>query len=938
MPDSENLSYNHDFKSELNSILDKIQEKVNVGKSIETVFFEVLNDMAGYFRSIKFIKYINIFNNVGANEIGNVEFYADFIHTDKGTKKVIAPGKKLITNKRSEIDIGKGNRLFEKSMLTIGKLLRKNREFGESYEYIRITKKHARLEKNWDYFSIRYFFSQSDREYYEHNGINVFFKKEPEAQKHFEDWLHNLNTCYDANDNGVTNFIFFIGPTYYGRNDSLEQELEKYVVSANIGIANTGQKQTILSFLKYFGVFIRQISYNLSKDIDNYQKRYSSVKASIAQVMARNMSHNLSSHVLSNLIRDGVYEKLRDEEINKTLNSFVSDKEICCEGKNLQLPFFFQYLKNRMDYLSEVTFSVSNMLTTKMMYRDVLMELDRVRILLNYISGIAEFKYRIEAYYNGINLKTNDIGVSFVSDILGCQAFYNIIENVIRNTAKHANNKDGITTFTINFKDIYNCYAVKSVDEYYCVEIDNGVIEDRIEELVKQQNRRLNESILDEHYELRDHNLGLLEMEASAAFLRQIDLPEIESDNYYIDDNNNYYHERDGIKRLNIIKAFKTDKGALGYRFFIKKPKEFLFIGNWKGIGEDRQKRLVNYGVQFLSEGEFDKSMDEKTSFSHRFVIYRDDIANDVKDKLSEDNDCKTLLPIRKLCVSSNEAKEIMDKINRNHDKNIVGLLNEFAWTHYYDKSGGVIVGANVNRSKTSVCDQLIFLNHANNGSHSGTVGLKSENHELWVENLSSYTMSKLPSFAELSTIREGRRETQLQAYLNNIQENKQIKSELLEAYRNKVLVLDERIQKFSIESTEGSSNRLSGPIPCSALYASTNVLIPKTPLDPTNFEDNAIADLVTFVKNNINGSFVLVHYGVLERIYKDENIILDQLKEWSAVAKRVVITSGRGSHSLPLPTSVCYANLSSVLSAFCFNRNKLLINNLINQSRRKHE
>ena len=85
-----------------------------------------------------------------------------------------------------------------------------------------------------------------------------------------------------------------------------------------------------------------------------------------------------------------------------------------------------------MDYLSEVTFSVSNMLTTKMMYRDVLMELDRVRILLNYISGIAEFKYRIEAYYNGINLKTNDIGVSFVSDILGCQAFYNIIENVIR--------------------------------------------------------------------------------------------------------------------------------------------------------------------------------------------------------------------------------------------------------------------------------------------------------------------------------------------------------------------------------------------------------------------------------------------------------------------------------------------------------------------------
>jgi len=75
-----------------------------------------------------------------------------------------------------------------------------------------------------------------------------------------------------------------------------------------------------------------------------------------------------------------------------------------------------------------------------------------------------------------------------------------------------------------------------------------------------------------------------------------------------------------------------------------------------------------------------------------------------------------------------------------------------------------------------------------------------------------------------------------------------------------------------------------------------------------------------------------------MERIYGKENgnkVINQRLEEWSKKL-RVVVTSGRGKHSLEaLPKSVCYLNLSSVLKAFKEDRNKYSIHYILNQARR---
>ncbi len=68
------------------------------------------------------------------------------------------------------------------------------------------------------------------------------------------------------------------------------------------------------------------------------------------------------------------------------------------------------------------------------------------------------------------------------NDVLGCQAFYNIIENVIRNTAKHATNTSiPIKEFTINFREIGEEEMMEfdlwhEVQSLYYVEIyDNSI-------------------------------------------------------------------------------------------------------------------------------------------------------------------------------------------------------------------------------------------------------------------------------------------------------------------------------------------------------------------------------------------------------------------------------------------------------------------------------
>lgn len=777
-------------------------------------------------------------------------------------------------------------------------------------------------------------------------------------------------------------------------------------------------------------------------------------QAAISQVMARNMRHNIGSHVLNNftdsktlsniglqgkILRsnsyDGMQYSSQNSDVKKVVKAIVRyfsdilliyqpamtlqtiaqqlnkhlDLEAVLEKVKMNYPFgqelmpvnqiayFNNYLNCRMDFLSELTFGIATMQTSRKVYSEVFKELDRVRLLLNHISGIVDFKYSIDFQYNNNSLtNANDKLVAFPSDLLGCQALYNIIENIIRNTAKHCHYKPKKTVFTIKFKDIPT--LPEEINDnpnlLYCVEITDGIningivgkltadekieyckyIEKketeidwgnlpRIDWLVDNQNIKLNQSVLGKDKQLRSNSLGLLEMEASAAFLRQIELYEIESDDYQILPDDSIYNKNS--LKLNIIKAYKAGDSqngySLGYRIFLKKPQEMLFVGNWK-LGEDEindfsiKLKLLYLGIWFRQESDFLSELDKGTNFNHQFVLHDGNAQDERLKNLLNLNGGKnagalslrTRLPLRIIDLKKSNTKfiKLLKDLNYNNLEKEVWL----EWIRIINSNNSEIIIHNGYDS--SKCDhiQIILFDHTPKISvwEAALTAASNAVKPFWMDALKSNGQSKLPDY---QSIVKGRFSSYIAEIMSNgnaesDQNKKLIRWKIYEAYKRKVIVIDERIQNFSAQD-------YGNGILMFQIYERSGVILPprdveiqfndtlkgKIYLDGMNYDDNLVGLIECFIEENIktDADFLLIHYGILERMYKnqDSDKISEKLRHWSEYI-RVIVTSGRGKQSLNLPPEVCYINFSSITYAFMDNtRNKYSINYLLNQARR---
>ena len=233
-------------------------------------------------------------------------------------------------------------------------------------------------------------------------------------------------------------------------------------------------------------------------------------------------------------------------------------------------------------------------------------------------------------------------------------------------------------------------------------------------------------------------------------------------------------------------------------------------------------------------------------------------------------------------------------------------------------------------------CKQVVFHNHLYSMEDWENVikGMNEKNKgKITVEPLSSAAQRKLPYFDIY--------QSSLDNYVTEIQDNDKyfVTQQLIEAYFNKVIVIDERIQKFASAPffTNGNETLYQRDI-----FDHINVLMPKAEevdLNNESLSDEYIQRIEEFITENIPESeFLVVHYGLFERIYGKENhneMLNSKLLEWSKLIRTIVVT-GRGQHTLEgLPEAVNYLNLSSLLDAFRDNRNKYSINYILNQTRR---
>ena len=906
-------------------------------KSFNGTLYNSLRWFKNYLMSTRFgfVQCLHIFNNIGEDQPFNINIYVDYIN-------------RIVTDERP--DENKDNPVFDKDSLIY--ILKNNKQefapVGSIVEYC-CYKSEPVLPQFYPIIR-NHNDGPIDRPIGE--SIHLLGKLGDSDTNEIidakKDYFMALNSY---SDDAITNF-FYIGN--YG-----EKMDHDYSLWANVGINNTNVeiKECIVSYLRQLRQFLNRLSAQIQAGIRMYKNREKAVGAAVNQVNNRNLSHNIGSHVLSKFTGDSFYHSIETLAKKPDKGGYVPCYKELIINDNEQLAYFNRYMKNRMDYLSEVTFGVPSILVSKNFYSDVFRELDQVRLLLNHIAGVPEFEYKFLLFYNGKPLNgQNDIAVAFPSDVLANQAFYNIIENIIRNTAKHASigqnkNENDCVTFTIDFLDDFSDDGdFPEYREYYCVEIDNGIEEDNIKHLVEKQNERINDSIIDEHNNLRTRGLGLIEMEASAAFLRQINISKIDSYIYGFNDNDAYHN--DEHTTLTILRAINKGR-KLGYRFFLPKPKEILLVGDW-GINPN-PKALFNYGLLIVGADRFVQDMKSGKSYAHQFLVYNDSITKEVEELLSENNECKTLLPIRKIKFNHDESDIITNILIGADNVNPIPQLKEIIWEHYF-KTVLMQELENPDNSKIRidgkidvdddygepVPNHVVFLNHGykDNLQEKWKQALHYKHDQImeaWVENLSSHSSAKLPEFQTFSVGKNP-----IANYLIRIENEERIKQEIFEAYHNRVVVIDERIQDHQLKGVEGKSDaKYGGPIPVSSLFKSTNVLVPDAstiPLAPKDFNHSLIEKVEEYIETNIRNAMVIIHYGILERMYKnDEDLITKKLNKWSGMAKRLVVTSGRGSHSLNLPPSVCFADLSSVLYAFVENRNKYIINYLLQQARRKN-
>ncbi len=288
-------------------------------------------------------------------------------------------------------------------------------------------------------------------------------------------------------------------------------------------------------------------------------------KSAVAAIMARNLSHNIGSHVLSYLksyIRsipntinekfllelqklNNLSEPIYELKLTKEYKKLIKINEVDLDD-SMEAPFllglgrFINYIQERQDFIATIA-------TDYIPYYSTINCKDFIYDELNYDYKIERHKeknkYKVEnilldriAYsegfdrekiainfrkFNGLDKNHQDleslreINFDLPGGIIGRQAIFSIIENIIRNTAKHGKRNKSSLTFTIDITEP----TISSNSNFWEFTVtDNN--ENGIEALPKLLHA-LNEPFVDEMTaRLIESNKGIKEMRISASWLR----------------------------------------------------------------------------------------------------------------------------------------------------------------------------------------------------------------------------------------------------------------------------------------------------------------------------------------------------------------------------------------------------------------------------------
>lgn len=503
------------------------------------------------------------------------------------------------------------------------------------------------------------------------------------------------------------------------------------------------------------------------------------------------------------------------------------------------------YLRHRMLFNADVTSNTSRSYAAVKL-KDVLDTFTSIAIIKDNISG---FK---DCFFEGFILDhgLGETIIALPNGVLGYHALYIIFENLIRNYFKHHKNTGhGEKSLKLEIGKLIN---LSSGPFYYSFDISDGSIvtndtRERIRELIDGK-------ILKQDNTLRAEGLGFLEIKAALCYINNIPLQQI--DNPYLPD---FRNEGNPIKVLS-VRTGKENDATLRYRFFIPKP--FIIKISQSDV---LNNNLLPLGI-----------VDCKTSteYDSRCEYYFGDIPGNPA----------SVTPRVSAVVNEDGIKKLYNVYYSE-------LLDRIDYTIEIIKTvkGSFEPGGNK--------ETLIQLNEQNSRKWSVYLDDHNFNEEYFIKNRDGLGDFYYEGFDS---------NTFLGKWLNDIsaerKNNDFFFQKLSEVFFTKVIIIDERVQRYGEEHSKKSSFINSDVMRLAGIY------IPQIKKDSLDL-NNPIVDYRESLKDYLSrecqtgifNTFILIHLGVLEKLTEDKSTeiiykLIQDIKPAGMPDDRIVIISERGT------------------------------------------
>lgn len=671
------------------------------------------------------------------------------------------------------------------------------------------------------------------------------------------------------------------------------------------------------------------------KNVIKKQTVLQATKSAISQYMCRNLSHNLGSHSIP--------------QFNLKLNQMIDGKQYWSSNELYQIRGYNEYIQGRMEFLAEFSSNAFSELYIEHSFKKIV---ENLYFSMSKIKGQTEpgeyeivFKGMVDSYVSeNVTVKILDKpdGNEFIDirgDNLGTQAFYIIVENVIRNIYKHSNkvvdkkNKSFIL-FDIKIFDFLkddevaaNYYAVDIIDKHGKVNEEKWQDDVTAMNAINHINKLIRQKILKpDDNTLREEGWGLLEMKSAAAYLSG--LPD-----YAIDTKYELYLDKDKPYKEHIkiddivypypLKAFfytdKDSKRNIAYRFYLPKTK-FCLIDK---PAPKNVLELKELGIEFGN----------KSGGRHKFFI----------------SDNETLISnfINQRSLKLKGLENLIDNLS----KDTIFKFKDSVWAMYLERYPELISKeifyATDSTPKTIGIPQnsIVFDVHNKNITCNG---LNSKDFE--VEDL--FPKEKPPLFYYYESFPS---KSKLPSDVNPLEEP--YCSMLKEAAVVKVSIFDERIQANSFEEDYQSENnkplenskiklRKRDILLTSGVYVPHIEIIDLLEMAKSNDEQSKkqlrekfITHLISQIEDN---DYLIVHFTLLE-IYIGKTG-KDDIEKWllkfisdhrlNERNKALVLISGRGKPS-NLPKGFYFANYTMIADCVGKFRSKLRLVTILKSLRK---